>query len=630
MLKKLRRKFIAIAMLSVSIVLIAIVGTINVANYISTNEALDARLKLIAGNGGTFPDLLERGSRGEESNKTDSINAENNKKNDEETKSDTESTNINTESTNTDTENTNTDTESTNTNTESTNTDTENTNTDTENTNAGTEKTNTDTENTNAGTEKTNAGAENTNTATDNTNAESTNTNTSSNTADESTNKGTSTRKEPPSGKTDVQPPEDMKQADLKDDNLKGNDLKGNDLKENDLNENDFKENDLKRHGISPESQFDTRYFTVTINSKGEVENIDTSKIASVSSENAAEYAKKLWKSGKKGDGKSGFADNCKYLTVDEDGSTMYIFLSCQRELSTIKTYILASVGISVFGLVVVFVMIFFFSGRILKPVSESYEKQKRFITDASHEIKTPLTIIDANTEVIEMMEGENEWTSNTRKQIARLTSLTEKLVFLSRMDEEATKLEMLEFSLSDAILDTAEPFKAVAQTKGKKLTIDVTDKILYTGDEKTIRQLISILLDNAIKYSGCSSVRYENGNVNKDNINKTYHNKTIQTQNNCVTTTGDPAPEIELTMRPSGKNRIITVWNTVDDTANIKKGRQDMLFERFYRTDASRNSKTGGFGIGLSAAYAIVKAHKGKITAESKDDRSIKFTIVL
>ena len=597
MLKKLRRKFIAIAMLSVSIVLIAIVGTINVANYISTNEALDARLKLIAGNGGTFPDLLEQKNMGVEGNKTDSINAENNKKNDEETNRDTENVNSDTESTNTDTENTNAGTENTNADTENTNTDTENTNTNIENANTGTESTNTDT---------------------------------SGRTADESTNKGTSTRKEPPSGKTDVQPPEDIKQADLKDDNLKENDLKENDLKENDLNENDFKENDLKRHGISPESQFDTRYFTVTINSKGEVENIDTSKIASVSSENAAGYAKKLWKSGKKGDGKSGFAESCKYLTVDEDGSTMYIFLSCQRELSTIKTYILASVGISVFGLVVVFVMIFFFSGRILKPVSESYEKQKRFITDASHEIKTPLTIIDANTEVIEMMEGENEWTSSTRKQIARLTSLTEKLVFLSRMDEEATKLEMFEFSLSDAILDTAEPFKAVAQTKGKKLTIDVTDGILYTGDEKTIRQLVSILLDNAIKYSGCSSVSCENGNINKKNLNKTNLNETTQTQNNFVTTTGDPAPEIELTMRPSGKNRIITVWNTVDDTANIKKGRQDMLFERFYRTDASRNSKTGGFGIGLSAAYAIVKAHKGKITAESKDGRSIKFTIVL
>lgn len=495
MLKKLRRKFIAIAILSVSIVLIAIVGTINIANYISTNEALDARLKLIAGNGGTFPDLLEQKNMGVEGNEADSIN------------------------------------------------------------------------------------------------------------------NGTSTRKEPPSGKTDIQPPEDMNQAYLKDNNLKDNGLK---------------ENDLKRHGISPESQFDTRYFTVTINSKGDVENIDTSKIASVSSENAAEYTKKLWKSGKKGDGKSGFAESCKYLTVDEDGSTMYIFLSCQREISTIRAYILASAGISVFGLVVVFIMIYFFSGKILKPVSESYEKQKRFITDASHEIKTPLTIIDANTEVIEMMEGENEWTSSTRKQVARLTSLTEKLVFLSRMDEEATKLEMLEFSLSDAILDTAEPFKAIARTKGKKLTIDVTDGILYTGDEKTIRQLVSILLDNAMKYSGCSNASFEKGNINKKNLNKT-----TQTQNDCVTTINQ-APEIEISMKPSGRNRIITVWNTVDETANIKKGRQDMLFERFYRTDTSHNSKTGGFGIGLSAAYAIVKAHKGKITAESKDGRSIKFTIVL
>lgn len=459
-------------------------------------------------------------------------------------------------------------------------------------------------ENTNTGTESTNTGTENTSTDTENANTDK-----FGNTADESTNKGTPTIKEPPSGRTDVQPPEDMNQADL--------------------NENDINENDLKRHGISPESQFDTRYFTVTINSKGDVENIDTSKIASVSSENAAQYAKKLWKSGKKGDGKNGFSESFKYLTVGEGGSTMYIFLSCQRELSTIRTYVLASIGISVFGLAVVFVMIYFFSGKILKPVSESYEKQKRFITDASHEIKTPLTIIDANTEVIEMMEGENEWTISTRKQVARLTSLTEKLVFLSRMDEEATKLEMLEFSLSDAILDTAEPFKAIARTKGKKLTIDVTDGILYTGDEKTIRQLVSILLDNAMKYSGCSSVSFEKSNINKKNLNKTNLNKTTQTQNDCVTTI-DLVPEIELTMRPSGKNRIITVWNTVDETANIKKGRQDMLFERFYRTDTSHNSKTGGFGIGLSAAYAIVKAHKGKITAESKDGRSIKFTIVL
>jgi signal transduction histidine kinase len=340
--------------------------------------------------------------------------------------------------------------------------------------------------------------------------------------------------------------------------------------------------------GMSEESAFDTRYFTVTLDASGALVASSTEHIAAISSEDAVLYAQNLFSKNKR----SGYLSSYRYTATepDSDGTVMYIFLDCQRDIDTFQFFLFASVSISVIGLLLFFLLVLFLSRLIVRPVAESYEKQKHFITDASHEIKTPLTIIDANTEVIEMENGESEWTLSIRNQIRRLTDLTNKLVFLSRMDEENTRLTMLDFSLSDAVEETAKTFEAVAAASHKQFSCEIASGVTYTGDETTIRQLVSLLLDNAMKYTP------EDGSI-----------------------------RVSLTV--SGKNKKITVWNTAE---SIAPGRHDELFERFYRADSSRNRATGGHGIGLSVAKSIVTAHKGKITAKSEDGHSMRFTVTL
>ena len=220
----------------------------------------------------------------------------------------------------------------------------------------------------------------------------------------------------------------------------------------------------------------------------------------------------------------------------------------------------------------------------------ESYEKQKRFITDAGHEIKTPITIIDADAEVLEMDLPGNEWLQDIRFQTKRLASLTNDLIFLSRMDEEHTQLQTIDFPLSDLVSETAQSFQSLAKTQKKEFVTDIEPLLTMNGDEKSLRQLVSILLDNALKYSP------ENGSIT-------------------------------LSLHKAGKMIHLTVTNTVESLA---KENLAYLFDRFYRTDQSRNSQTGGYGLGLSIAKAVVTAHKGKITATASDSSSLTLDVLL
>ena len=151
-------------------------------------------------------------------------------------------------------------------------------------------------------------------------------------------------------------------------------------------------------------------------------------------------------------------------------------------------------------GLLAVLVLLVIFSGRIIAPVAESHEKQRRFITDAGHEFKTPLTIIGADADLLELDCGENEWLTDIKSQVKRLTGLTNDLIFLSRMDEERPQFQHIEFSLSDVTEEVVQSFQGPAKAQNKELVLEIQPMLSLTGDEKAIRQLVSILMDNAVK----------------------------------------------------------------------------------------------------------------------------------
>jgi len=344
--------------------------------------------------------------------------------------------------------------------------------------------------------------------------------------------------------------------------------------------------------GMSPEAPYESRYFSVLMDGSGNVSTIDTGKIAGTDTDEAAEYAAKVLECGRT----SGFMGQYRFGVKDKDNGKLIIFLYCGRELSNFRAVLLISVGISFVGMLAVFLLLIFFSGRIVKPVSESYEKQKRFITDAGHEIKTPLTIIDADAELVGLDCGENEWLEDIRKQTKRLTALTNDLIYLAKMEEGQKSSTKIEFPLSDVVEETAESFRARAVNENKKLDIDIQPEITYCGDEKAIRQLVSILVDNAVKYSDgikIISVKLE-GQGGTSKLSKGFR---LQVFNSCE---------------------------------HIEPESVKHLFDRFYRAEQSRNSQTGGYGIGLSVAKAVVDAHKGKITADTADGKSLRITVVM
>ncbi len=355
----------------------------------------------------------------------------------------------------------------------------------------------------------------------------------------------------------------------------------------------DSKQEDIKPENkkddpnrMSPETPYETRYFSVSFDANGSVSSSELGNVAAISDVTAVNYANEIKESGRQ----KGFKGTYRYRLEETDTGSLAVFVDCHNELESFWSNALIMLCVSATGLLAVFVLVTAFSDMVFRPVAKSDQKQKRFITDVSHEIKTPLTIIDANAEVIEMENGESAWTKSIRNQVRRLTALTQQMVTLSRLDEENGGVQKEYFSLSDVVEESMQPFEALAKKDGKRISSKLEKGIYIFGAEKSISQLVGLLLDNAVKYSSPDSV-------------------------------------IELSLMRKGKKAYLKVYNPVE---KLPKGNLDILFERFYTMDDSRNSKSSGSGIGLSIARAIVVSHRGKITARSMDGKSIEVAVEL
>ena len=335
---------------------------------------------------------------------------------------------------------------------------------------------------------------------------------------------------------------------------------------------------------VGPETPFSTRHFTVFFDSNGKVQKTFMESIFSIAEEKGIEYAEQAMaeKSNR------GWIFNYRYKVFStEMGYGVVLVDGSMNRASMMQSTAIS--GIVLFSCaVLVLALIILLSKKAVKPIAESYEKQKQFITDAGHELKTPLTLILTNLDIAESELGQNEWLSDIRSEGHRMTELVNQLVALSRMDEENHSLNRTDVPLGKLVSEIIAEFEPLAAARNKKLCADIDADIMYFGDEALLRRLVGILMDNAVKY--------------------------------C-----DQGGEIFVALQRN-RHIALTVENTYAEADALAL---DRLFDRFYRADKARTF-TGGYGIGLSMAKSIAEKHKGEITAYRKDAHHIGFKVML
>lgn len=340
-----------------------------------------------------------------------------------------------------------------------------------------------------------------------------------------------------------------------------------------------------KDRRFNAETPYSTRYFVLRFTEDGTLTDFDLRNIAAVTENDIAKYLE-IALSHKVG---CGYTNGYKYLvTKAEDGTMMAVFLDDHTEMHSVLVLGVLSAGALVGCVLLVYIAVVLCSRKAIDPMVRAAEKQKQFITDASHELKTPITVISTSLSVLEMEVGEQKWIDKARVQTEKLTELVEELVTLSRLDEDQPSASFADFALSEAASEVAESFRDFAAAKGHELRLCIEPGITYHGDEYAIRRLVSVLFDNAVKYA---------------------------------------APEAPICFSLTKSKKGITLCEKNAFEGKFPEN-PDTLFDRFYRADPARTER--GFGIGLSIARAVVEAHKGKIHAATENGNIAVFLVQL
>jgi len=350
---------------------------------------------------------------------------------------------------------------------------------------------------------------------------------------------------------------------------------------------------DLSWSQDTPEFYYQTRYFSVLVNSNGYASEVNLSHIAAFTQEQAIQLARMTAEKGQsQGFFKNNRASYAYLITQKSDSQHLIVIMDCTRDVAAVESFERYSSWFGLACIVLYMLVLAPLCHLAVKPFVQNMENQKRFITNAGHELKTPIAIISANAEAMELISGKNQWTESILKQARRLSNLTSDLIFLSKVGEGShSEMILTSVDMSRTVAAVAESFQTVAHDQGKELTSHIVPDIHGRAEEKWLYEVVNILVDNAVKYC-------DDGGV----------------------------IDVTLTTGKRNKGVVITVSNDYAEGANEDYSR---FFERFYRGDVSHNSQKAGYGIGLSMAAEIVKAMKGNVTVTYKEGR-ILFVVKL